>query len=252
MQTRESIREAVRLVAEDAKKEGILYAELRFAPQLHCTKGLTQRDVIRYALEGIKASSLHCNLILCCMRGKEQENLETVGLAGEFLVEDGGVVAIDLAGAEAQYPTSDYQSLFAKAKSIGIPFTIHAGEAEGAESVRLAIEYGAKRIGHGVRIREDESVMAYAKEKGIFFELCPSSNLLTGAVPDLTTYPLKDYLSYGLKVTLNTDDPAIIGTSMEQEFACLHLSLEQKTALLKNAIDAAFTTKKDILIDAIL
>lgn len=249
MQTYEGLSEAAYLVAEDLYQQGVIYAELRYAPQLHTVKGMTQEDSVRAVLEGIERSSLKANVILCCMRGKEneKENAETLELAKKYLVEDGGVVAIDLAGAEALYPTANYRELFLKAGEYQIPFTIHAGEADGAESVKLALSYGAKRIGHGVRIFEDAEVLRLVKENGIPLEMCPTSNRQTAAVSDMKEYPLMDYLSEGIRVTVNTDDPAIEGTTIADEFRYLEdtfgLTKEQKKTVTENAIEAAFTTE---------
>ena len=248
MQTKEGLREAVRLVAENIKAQGVIYAEIRFAPQLHTENGMTQETAIQAALEGLKATDLKTNLILCIMRGEgnEAQNEETLELAKKYLVKDGGVVALDLAGAEALYPTKQYRSLFERAAKEGIPFTIHAGEADGADSVREAISFGARRIGHGVRIFEDESVVQLVKERGVTLEMCPTSNRQTHAVSDMKQYPLVDYLNKGLRVTINTDDMGIEGTTLAKEFQYVeenfHLTASQKQALLENAIDAAFTT----------
>lgn len=249
MQTEEGLREAVRLVMDDALSQGVIYAELRFAPQLHTDGGMTQEQAVSAALDGLKRSALKGNLILCCMRGEDtaDANFETLELAKKYLVEDGGVVAIDLAGAEALYPTEDYRALFARAKEYGVPFTLHAGEADGADSIRKAIEFGAGRIGHGVRCYEDPELIELVIEKGIPFEMCPTSNRQTHAVESMDDYPFMDYLEKGIKVTLNTDDPAIEGTTLAGEYRYMEetfgLTEEQKKILLKNAIDAAFTSE---------
>ena len=153
MQTEEGLREAARLVSDNIRSQGVIYAEIRFAPQLHTSGGMTQEDAVKAALAGLEESDLKANLILCMMRGADTHdaNAETLEIAHKYLVEDGGVVALDLAGAEALYPTEDYRDLFETAKNYVIPFTIHASEADGAESVRLAVEYGTARIGHGTR-----------------------------------------------------------------------------------------------------
>lgn len=270
MQTREGIREAVRLVQENIRIQGVIYAEIRFAPQLHCDNGLTQKEVIEAALEGLHASGLPCNLILCCMRGADnhEANMETVKLAREYLISssgtgdpapdapDGfphhpsalprfGVAALDLAGAEALFPTRDFTGLFTLARSLGIPFTIHAGEADGPDSVRCAVEMGAARIGHGVRIAQDPETMRLVRDRGIFLEMCPTSNRQTLAAEDMSRYPLKQFLEYGIKVTLNTDDMAICRTSMPEEFQYaeqkLGITESGKKQMLLNAADAAFT-----------
>lgn len=248
IQTRKGMSEAVKLVLNESGKNGVIYAEIRFAPQLHTSGGMTQEDAIEAALDGLKKADIRGNLILCCMRGEgnDAENTKTLELAKKYLVEDGGVVAIDLAGAEALYPTSRYRDLFAKAKKYGIPFTIHAGEADGAESVRLAVEYGAVRIGHGVRAKEDETLLELIQKKGITLEMCPTSNRQTHAVEDMSEYPFIDYLNRGIKVTLNTDDPAIERTTLPKEFEYMKnrfgMTEAQKKIVLENAVNAAFTS----------
>ena len=110
------------------------------------------------------------------------------------MVEDGGVVALDIAGAEALYNTSKYRDLFAKAKEYNVPYTIHAGEADGPISVKYAIEFGTKRIGHGVRIYEDPEVVDLVKNENVTLEMCPTSNRYTHSIADMSTYPFMDYL----------------------------------------------------------
>ena len=249
MQTEAGLSEAVRLVMDNAMSQGVIYAEVRFAPQLHTNNGLTQEEAVVAALDGLKQSRLKGNLLLCCMRGENiaDANFETIELAKKYLVKDGGVVAIDLAGAEALYPTEDFRALFARAKEYGVPFTIHAGEADGADSIRAAIEFGASRIGHGVRCYEDEALLLLVRENGIPLEMCPTSNRQTHAVESMDDYPFMDYLEKGIKVTLNTDDPAIEGVTLAGEYRYMEESFgltgEQEELLLKNAIDAAFTSE---------
>lgn len=250
LQTPEGLTEAVRLVSDNIQSQGVIYAEIRWAPQLHTDNGMTQEDAIKAALEGLKKTNLKANLILCCMRGEgnEKQNNETLELAKKYIVEDGGVVAIDIAGAEALYPTSNYKDLFAKAKEYGIPFTIHAGEADGPESVETAIEFGTKRIGHGVRSYEDPEVVELIKREGVTLEMCPTSNRQTHAVEDMSKYPFMDYLNQGVKVTLNTDDMGIERTTLANEFRYMeknfNLTYEQEKTILLNSINAAFTTKE--------
>ena len=249
LQTKEGISEAVRLVQENAKNQGLIYLEIRFAPQLHLINGLTQEEVILAALDGLKASELHTNLILCLMRSdhNQDENLETVKLAKKYLVKDEGVVAIDLAGAEALFKTKDFEKEFSLARDYGIPFTIHAGEADGPESVKTALKLGAKRIGHGVRVNEDPELLEYIVKNEIPLEMCPNSNRQTKAVSDMTKYPLQEYLAKGVKVTINTDDPAICRTNLKNEFSYIEkmygITSDQKKQLLLNAADVAFCSE---------
>ena len=248
MQTHEGLCEAVRLVGDSMAEQGIIYAEIRFAPQLHTDKGLTQEAAVRAALEGLGRTKLKANLILCAMRGdsNEDKNEETLRLAQKYLVKDGGVVALDLAGAEGLFPTEKYREFFAKAQACGVPFTIHAGEADGAQSIRAALEFGAARLGHGVRITEDEELIELVKERGVALEMCPTSNRQTHAVEDMSAYPLISLLERGVPVTLNTDDPGIEGIDIAHEYrymeSLLGLDEVQERVILKNAVKAAFTT----------
>ncbi len=250
LQTEESICEAVFLVQEMIQKQHIIYAEIRFAPQSFMQRGLSQRQVIEAALKGLGRSQLCCNLILCCMRGpgREEANMETVRLAHEYLVKHNGIVALDLAGAEGLFPTSDYRSLFRAADAMGVPFTLHAGEAAGAESVRCAVEMGARRIGHGVRAAEDDSVVELLLRTAVPLEMCPTSNRQTKAVSDMAGYPIRRFLEKGLKVTLNTDDMAISDTTLSGEFSYVQQTFgitgKQRRTMLLNAADAAFTDEE--------
>lgn len=248
LQTKEGIRRAVRLVLEEQKREGVIYAEIRFSPQLHTRKGLSQEEVLRAALEGLQAAPIPANLILACMRGadNQRENEENLELARRFLTRDGGVTAVDLAGAEALFPTRDYLELFRRAGESGIPMTIHAGEADGEDSVRAALEMGAVRIGHGVRARKNPEILEEIRSKGITLEMCPTSNRYTRSIVNMEDYPLLMYLEKGIRVTVNTDDPAIEGTTISREFRFLKehfgLTAEQEQAILRNAAEAAFTS----------
>ena len=151
---------------------------------------------------------------------------------------------MDLAGAEALYPTYKYKELFKKAADRGISFTIHAGEAGGAGEVACAIEMGASRIGHGVRSYEDPAVVRMIREKGITLEMCPTSNRITKAIPDMKAYPLREYLSQGIKVAVCTDDMAICRTELKKEFDYLKtligLTEEEKGQILKNTKAGTF------------
>lgn len=246
LQTKESISEAVFLVSEQLRRENVIYAELRFAPQSFTAGGLTQREAVEAALEGLARTSFCGNLILCAMRGlgREAANVETLRLTKEYLVTHGGVVAFDIAGAEGLFPTSDYRELFALAVELDVPFTLHAGEAAGADSVRCAIEMGARRIGHGIRSFEDETLIELLQKRQIPLEVCPTSNRQTHAVADMRDYPLADLVRKGLCVTINTDNPAISGTTIAEEFAyaqTLGVPFEQEQRMLLSAVDAAFT-----------
>lgn len=251
MQTEKGISWAVYNLLEELNEQGVIYAELRLAPQKHTLGGLNQEQVVLAAIDGISRSQVHANLILCCMRDKDNrnENLETARLCEKYLGK--GVGAIDLAGAEAVFPTEDFSYIFSYAKILGVPITIHAGEAAGAGSVAVALECGAKRIGHGVRAVENEEVMKALKESGAVLELCPTSNLITHAVESISEYPLRKFMNYGIPVTVNTDDPSVCGTDIRKEWQLLidefYLSNAEVKRMLITSADAAFAdeTEKD-------
>lgn len=243
MQTEDGLTDAARDVCSQMKEQGLKYVEIRFAPQLHTKKGLTQEQVVKAVLKGLLCDdNFQAKIILCCMRNdnNEQENLETIHIAAKYLGK--GVVAADLAGAEALFPTSSFEKIFKEAKMEGIPFTIHAGEAAGPESIWTALKFGAHRIGHGVRCLEDEELVTYLRENQIPLEVCPTSNFQTKAVKG--EYPLKKMLEKGLCVTLNTDNTTVSGTTLKKEYEVagnqLGLTEEEINILKENAEKARF------------
>lgn len=253
LQTKEAIRKAMYTLLSSLKEQGMLYAEVRFAPQSHLRKGLTQEDAVKAAILGMQeataGSFFMAKLILCCMRGgdNQEANRKTIETAAAFLGR--GVAAVDLAGAEALFPTADYEELFAYAKDLGLPFTIHAGEADGPESIEAALRFGAARIGHGVRANEDEKVLGLLRESQIPMEMCPTSNVQTKAVSSFLEHPILRYLRSGLKITVNTDNMTVSDTTIEREYRRLKTELgmteEERKALLFNAADAAFLTEEE-------
>ena len=259
MQSRETIAYSVSSLVKRLYDQGLIYAEIRYAPQLHLQKGMTQDEVVAASIEGLKEGMAACKngikaqLILCCMRGADNDelNYETVRMTKKYLGQ--GVCATDLAGAEAIFPTSSYKNLFAYAKEQGVPFTIHAGEADGVESMKLAIEYGAKRLGHGVRAWNDKDMKALVKQKDVCLTLSPSSNLQTKAVEGITTmsqYPLQSFLNDGVPVCINTDNMTVSNTTVENEFQKLYdagiLTVEQAKLMVRTAISHAFLSKAEI------
>lgn len=257
MQTKHDLETIVFDLLTELKRQGLVYAEIRFAPQLHTKKGLTQREVIASAIGGVKKfyqrqkedkdhPELHAGLILCLMRFAHNniENMETVELAKEFLGK--GVVGLDLAGAEGPIPNINYQKFFQRAQDLDVPYTIHAGEAAGPDSIRQALEMGAKRIGHGIRCTEDPALTQYLIDHQIILECCATSNMNTKAFDQIDSYPIKKLLHTGMKVTLNSDDMTVSNTNLPHEYQLLEektaLTPEEETTLYLNAVDAAFTT----------
>ena len=156
-----------------------------------------------------------------------------------------GVIGFDLAGAEASFPAKDHRDAFQLILKNNVNCTAHAGEAYGPESISQAIHnLGAHRIGHGTRLREDGDLLNYVNDHRIPLEVCLSSNVQTGAVPDLQSHPLRFYFDYGLRVTINTDNRLITDTTVTKELMVAHqkmgLSLEDLTTLLISGFKSAF------------
>lgn len=248
LQTKEALSAAVYNLQEELAEQGLIYAEIRFAPQLHLLGGLPQREVIEAAIEGLHKSSFRANLILCCMRGNDnrEQNLETVRLAKDYLGK--GVCAVDIAGAEALFPTKDFEELFVLAKELEIPYTIHAGEADGPESVYKALEYGTKRLGHGIRSTEDPELVRKLADEGITLELCPTSNLQTCIFRKIEDYPIRELISAGVKVTVNTDNMTVSGTDLQSEMDLLNdafdFSKDEIRSFAENSAKASFADEK--------
>lgn len=242
LQTKEALELSVFELLKLQQMQGLSYSEIRFAPQLHLKNGLTQTEVVEAVLNGRRKFQteyeMNSGIILCCMRGAEDKlNYETVEMAGEY--KDQGVVLLDLAGAEALYPTKNYKELFRYAESLKVPYTIHAGEADGPESIWYALEFGARRIGHGVRCIEDRALMRRLAKDQIPLELCPTSNLNTKIFDRIEDYPIPMLIDAGIKCTINTDNMTVSDTTLSRELELIqqtfHLSIEEMEGLDKNA-----------------
>lgn len=250
IQTKEGISTAVYNLCEELKSHGVIYAEIRFAPQKSCDKGLTQDEVVQAAIEGMNKSTLRANLILSCMRGEitpenVEMNRETIRLTGKYLGK--GVCATDLAGAEALFPTHNFKDIFEYASSMNIPFEIHAGEADGPSSVRQALSFGAKRIGHGVHSVEDPTLVAELASKKIPLMVCPTSNIQTCIAKEVQDLPIRTFFAAGIPITINTDDPSIEGTDLKTEWSkvikAFALNKAEVLQLMLNSVNAAFCSE---------
>lgn len=226
LQTPEAIERATYELIEDLAAQGLTYAEIRFAPQLSIKNGMTMDEVTEAAICGMNRGltaypSIQAGLILCFMRGADNGKLneETLKTAKRYYGK--GVLALDLAGAEALFPTAGYQELFEQARRAELPFTIHAGEADGAKSVKQALDFGAKRLGHGVRAAEDDALIERLIREKITLEVCPTSNLHTKLVKDRTDYPIRRLFDRGVRITINTDNMTVSNTTLEKEYAFL-------------------------------
>ena len=249
MQTKENLERVAFELAQDLQKDDVIYAEIRFAPNKHLKSGLTLDEVVTAILKGLSQVPIKTNLILCMMRGDSYEqNLKVIKLAKKYL--NHGVVAIDLAGSEASYPVNLYQELFEIAQKENIPFTIHAGEADGPLSVINAINLGAKRIGHGVRAIESEKALILIKEKNITLEVCPKSNLDTNMYEKLSNHPIKKLYDMGLLVTINTDNRTVSNTNLTKSYQDLQevfsFTKQDFLKMNENALQSAFLNQAEI------
>jgi adenosine deaminase len=240
----EVIHRITREAIEDAAKDNVKYMELRFTPvALSRAERFPLHDVMDWVITSTKDASKKHNvavkLIVSVNRHEGTDLAEQVAWLAADHVKD-GIVAMDLAGNEADFPSQPFYGIFKEAKQAGLHVTIHAGEWGPAYNVREAIEeIGAERIGHGVRVLEDESIAALARERRTAFEVCITSNYQSGVFESLETHPLMQMYDAGLNVTINTDDPSISRITLSHEYytACEDLRMPQST--LKQRIVAA-------------
>ena len=255
MQSKQSLRRITYELLEDSAKENVKYIEVRFAPLLHITKGLSICEVIESVITGIKDAEekfdIRGNIILCCMRFMSiNKAFEVVKAGKEYLSKD--VVAVDLCGAEGQGFCSKFIEPIALAREYGYRVTIHAGETGIGKNVLEAVELlGAERIGHGVFIKDCVEAYDMVKEKKITLEMCLTSNIQTKAIDTFENHPFYNFYNDGIKVTINTDNRTVSGTNMTKEceilFKYFNITFEDYKQIYYNSVDAAFAdfeTKK--------
>jgi len=250
LNTKENLTRVAKELAEDLKNDGVIYAEIRFAPILHMNNGLTGEEVIEAILEGLRKVDIKTNLILCLMRNSDYEdNMKVIELGEKYYMK--GVVAFDLAGAEGVYKTETFEKYFKTINDLNIPFTIHAGEADGPGSVLAAIKFGANRIGHGVRSIEDDEVVNLLKNNSIPLEVCPTSNIDTKVYNNYYEHKIKELYDRDILVTINTDDRTVSNISLSLEYEKLHNTFNFSIEEFKNmnlvAIENSFISKEEKL-----
>jgi adenosine deaminase len=235
MQDRASLLRVAAECAQDLAADGVVYAEVRFAPELHVENGLSLTEVVRAVLDGFEQGAaasggrIVVRALLTAMRHAARSS-EIAELAVAF--RDDGVVGFDIAGAEAGFPPTRHLDAFEYLRRENFHFTIHAGEAFGLPSIWEALQWcGADRLGHGVRIVDDISIVdgepvlgrlsAYVRDKRIPLEMAPTSNIQTGAVPTLAEHPIGLLKEMGFRVTVNTDNRLMSDCSMTSEMSAL-------------------------------
>ncbi|GLH98263.1 adenosine deaminase [Phytohabitans aurantiacus] len=237
MQTAPALHRVAAECALDLAADGVVYAEVRFAPEQHLSRGLTLDQVVEAVLAGFADGAaqaaeagrqIRIGTLLTAMRHAARSQ-EIAELAVRY--RDAGVVGFDIAGAEAGFPPTRHLDAFEYLQRENFHFTIHAGEAFGLPSIWQAIQWcGADRLGHGVRIVDDVTpgsspvlgrLAAYVRDKRIPLELCPSSNVQTGAATSIAEHPIGLLRDLRFRVTVNTDNRLMSGTSMSREMALL-------------------------------
>jgi adenosine deaminase len=221
LQTKEGLAAAAEDLALSAAKEHVKYIEVRFAPAFSMEQGLSVREIIESVLSGLsraeEKTDILTGVIVCTMRNLDGgTNLAMLKEAREFL--GAGVVGCDLAGDEKAFPTADFADVFAAAKKYEMPFTIHAGECGSAQSVRTAIELGARRIGHGIAMSGHPDIIELCAKKKIGVELCPTSNLQTKALTDFSNYPFSEFYEANIPLSINTDNRTVSDTTCTDEY----------------------------------
>ena len=249
MQNSEGICRVTRELVERLDSQGLIYAELRFAPQYHLNNGMTQEDAVIAAIQGLNDGLKNCrvlkaNLILCTMNHcnpaeNHAENIETVRLAGKYLGK--GVCAVDMAGYEEQMP--EYSDIFDMARELGIPATTHS-----EFTVADALKYGTSRIGHGYQAALVPELTEAVISRNVTLEICPDSSLSYeyGLSCD-ETHPLYVLYKKGARVTVNTDNLTVLDTDLEKEYAlCRKMGFTDEDIIRMNnyAIEASFADEK--------
>jgi adenosine deaminase len=262
MQTADALHRVAAECAEDLAADGVVYAEVRFAPEQHLTGGLTMDAVVEAVLAGFaegtqraaaKGRSIRVGTLLTAMRHAARSR-EIAELAVRY--RDQGVQGFDIAGAEAGYPPTRHLDAFEYLQRENAHFTIHAGEAFGLPSIWQAIQWcGADRLGHGVRIVDDITVVpdaapvlgrlaSYVRDTRIPLEMCPSSNVQTGAARSVGEHPIGLLTRLRFRVTVNTDNRLMSATSMSREMSLLceafGYGLEDLQWFTLNAMKSAF------------
>ena len=252
MQTESALRLVTLDLMEQLKADHVIYAEIRFAPLEHLKEGLSPEQVVKAVNEAISEGSqktgVKAGLILCTLRHyPEAKSMETVKLVKAF--RGTNVVGFDIASDEAGFPIDEHKSAFDFANQNGLNITAHAGEAKGAESVWETLEhFHPKRIGHGVRSVEDPNLLKFLKKNNIHLEICPTSNVQTNVVDQISDHPADKIYQAGVSMGINTDARTIANTTLTKEYQTLSHNFEWQLAHFKKcnleAIEHAFVDEQ--------
>ena len=247
LQTREGLERAAAELVEDLAADGVRYAEIRWAPRLHLERGLSIVDVIGAVAAGAARGSSAPGapvvaLIVTAMRSHPPAaNAELARMAGGV---GWPVVGFDLAGPEAAWPAPPHAIAFVAAREAGLALTAHAGEVAGAERVREVLDFGVRRVAHGVTAIEDPALLDQLRARDVTLDLCPTSNVQAGVVASLAAHPVAALHRAGVSVTVSTDDRTVTGITLSEELArvaeAFDLSPAEVSAIARNAFERAF------------
>jgi adenosine deaminase len=263
MQAADHIERVAYEAVSDLADDGVVYAEIRFAPELHQRQGLSLDQVVSAVTDGFRRAErdaigrgreIHSFAILCAMR-TEQRSLEIAHLVDRMREHDDKVVAFDLAGAETGWPPSLHEDALAAARERHLNITIHASEPPDLELISDALAHGAHRIGHGVRLQSDLTIVdgeivamgplaAYVLDHQVPLEMAPTCHVQIGAVPDLARHPIGPMLRAGFDVSVNTDNRLMSDVMPSSELAAVAttfgLTDAEVVQLVRNGIMAGF------------
>ena len=225
----------------------VRYVEASFSAPDHILKGLSYRKMIDAINKGVRRAhhnfGIECNLRIDLVRNYgPHAGMEVLDWIEE---KSDNIVSIDIGGSEERFPPKPFAPVYRRAKEMGLHLVAHAGEAAGPKSIWEAVKYlNVEHIGHGVAAARDPGLMDYLVERGVTIEACPVSNVRTGVVSSLMRHPIRTFLERGLRVTVNSDDPSLFGTNMNNEYLQLHrrlgFTIPELFRFSLNAVDSCF------------
>lgn len=252
LQTKAALTAAAFDVISQAADEHIQYIEVRFAPSLHTEKGLSLPKIVQAVLAGLEQGQqrfgVKSNALLCGMRHEEAAAIEKIVQLAEKFKTD-GVAGFDLAGNELDFPPYTFEETLGLANHLSIPLTLHAGECGCGKNVADSVYLGAKRIGHGIAVKNTPEYFSLLRDKNVLIEMCPTSNFQTKTVTKLADYPFQTFINAGLNVCINTDNRTVSDTTLTDEYMKLHewygITYVDMEKLNHNAVDGAFITERE-------
>jgi adenosine deaminase len=254
LQTAEALERATAELVEDLMRDGVRYAEIRWAPRLHLAGGLSVPAVLESVAAGIARAALThgpatplVGLVVTAMRSHPPA--ANVELAHSAVAFGPPVVGFDLAGPELAWPAPPHAAAFDVARDGGLGLTAHAGEVAGPERVREVLDFRVRRVAHGVTAIEDEELLEVLRTRDVTLDLCPTSNVQAGIVADLSSHPIARLHRAGISVTISTDDRTVTGTTLTDEMArtaAAGLTADELATIALNGFARAFAPESVI------